>query len=198
MKSWERTPSWHPRSREAGPRGHTPMVCAPRRGARGPRPLWPLAAKGGAEASSQRKEAAAAPKNTRGAPAARLSPAAQEAFQAHVEAMTLPLAKMVVATLSSSPMGGKKDASAKAVKEVSMLKEVRSMKKRGGARKGCTKQEPEHLETLRQVATAQDTLALTVRAICERMGGGTYRCLPCKPSSVKIFFIFLNFFRKKK
>ena len=40
-----------------------------------------------ASRNRKREEAAAAPKNTRGAPAAKLSPAAQEAFKAHVEAM---------------------------------------------------------------------------------------------------------------
>jgi hypothetical protein len=75
----------------------------------------------------KREEAAAAPKNTRGAPVVKLSPEATEAFKAHVEAMQLPLAKRVVAAVSAYPLGGKKDTSAKAVKEVSMLKEVRSM-----------------------------------------------------------------------
>jgi hypothetical protein len=45
---------------------------------------------------------------------------------------------------------------------------------RGGARKGCTKLEPEHRETLRQLATAQDTMTLTVRSLRERL----YRAHP--------------------
>ena len=40
-----------------------------------------------ASRNRKRKEAAAAPKNTRGAPAAKLSPEAKDAFKAHVEAM---------------------------------------------------------------------------------------------------------------
>ena len=96
----------------------------------------------GAEASSQQEKAAAAPNNTRGAPAAKLNAAAQEAFKAHVEAMPLPLAKMVVDTLSVCPLGGKKDTSAKAVKEVSMLKE-------GGGRDDGRPQQG-HLKQVRQ------------------------------------------------
>ena len=175
-----------------------------------------------ASRNRKREEAAAAPKNTRGAPVVKLSPEATEAFKAHVEAMQLPLAKRVVAAVSAYPLGGKKDTSAKAVKEVSMLKEVRSMKgaammagcskstfnkfvnriietvngavaagedarevlarmtkallekKRGGARKGCTKLKPEHLETLRVLATALDTMTLTVKALRELL----YRAYP--------------------
>ena len=47
-------------------------------------------------------------------------------------------------------------------------------KKRGGARAECTKLKPEHLETLRQLATAQDTMTLTVKALRELL----YRAYP--------------------
>ena len=129
---------------------------------------------------------------------------------------------MVVATLSACPLDDKATSSAKAVKEVYMLKEVRSMKgaammagcskstfskfvnrvieavngavaagkevrevlagmskasldkKRGGARAECTKLEPEHLETLGVLATALDTMTLTVKALRELL----YRAYP--------------------
>jgi hypothetical protein len=59
-----------------------------------------------------------------------------EAIKAHAK---LPLAKRVVAAVSAYPVGGKKVTSAKAVKEVSMLKEVRSMT--GGRDDGGVQQE---------------------------------------------------------
>ena len=153
--------------------------------------------------------------NTRGAPVVKLGPEAREAIKAHVEAMGLPLARRAVASLSTHPVDAKKGTSAKAAKDISLMKEVGSMtgaamlagcskstlskcvkgfieavngavaggkdvlellagmtkasleKKRGGARAVCTKLGPDHLETLRQLATSQDTMTLTVKALRE-------------------------------
>ena len=80
-----------------------------------------------AEDRRQDGRAAGAPYNTRGAPAARLRPEAIGAFDAHVKAMRLPMAKMAVATLSARPVGGKKDTSVKAVEANAPMKIMRSM-----------------------------------------------------------------------
>jgi hypothetical protein len=66
-------------------------------------------------------------------------------------------------------------AAGKEVREVlARMTKASLEKKRGGARKECTKLEPEHLETLGVLATALDTMTLTVKALRELL----YRAYP--------------------